>query len=186
MGAWLIELISNFVDITGNPTIDTVIFLFIGIISGLIAFGLVGFISKITGNYNSRSMSDLHWSIRFILFAAMTYLFVLIARAIKWVFTPPGLYYLIGVVVIIISVICILIFKKPVNEEADELMEDETESVKIEETVKDNPINKNVNKCPYCGGLLVERQGPYGNFLGCSNFPNCKYTRNYNLGGRND
>ena len=29
--------------------------------------------------------------------------------------------------------------------------------------------------CPKCGGKLVERDGPYGRFLGCSNYPKCKY-----------
>ena len=31
--------------------------------------------------------------------------------------------------------------------------------------------------CPYCGADLVERTGPYSRFLGCSNYPRCKYTR---------
>ena len=30
--------------------------------------------------------------------------------------------------------------------------------------------------CPRCGGQLVSRKGRYGTFLGCSNYPNCKYT----------
>ena len=30
--------------------------------------------------------------------------------------------------------------------------------------------------CPQCGGMLVERQGPYGSFFGCSNYPICKFT----------
>lgn len=30
--------------------------------------------------------------------------------------------------------------------------------------------------CPKCGGNLVKRRGQYGEFLGCSNYPNCKYT----------
>ncbi|MBO7489515.1 MAG: NERD domain-containing protein [Bacteroidales bacterium] len=30
--------------------------------------------------------------------------------------------------------------------------------------------------CPRCKGRLVERQGKYGKFLGCSNYPNCKFT----------
>ena len=36
-------------------------------------------------------------------------------------------------------------------------------------------INK---KCPECGGTLVFREGCYGEFLGCSNYPRCKYTAN--------
>ncbi len=31
--------------------------------------------------------------------------------------------------------------------------------------------------CPKCGGALIKRQGKYGNFIGCSNFPRCKYTK---------
>ena len=27
-----------------------------------------------------------------------------------------------------------------------------------------------------CNGRLVEREGKNGKFLGCSNFPKCKYT----------
>lgn len=30
--------------------------------------------------------------------------------------------------------------------------------------------------CPRCKGKLVERQGKYGRFLGCSNYPRCKFT----------
>lgn len=30
--------------------------------------------------------------------------------------------------------------------------------------------------CPKCGGTLVLRNGKYGRFYGCSNYPKCKYT----------
>ena len=30
--------------------------------------------------------------------------------------------------------------------------------------------------CPKCGGTLVLRNGRYGRFYGCSNYPNCKFT----------
>ncbi len=32
------------------------------------------------------------------------------------------------------------------------------------------------NLCPRCGGNLVERKGKNGCFIGCSNFPKCRYT----------
>lgn len=32
--------------------------------------------------------------------------------------------------------------------------------------------------CPKCGGTLVERKGRYGKFLGCSNYPQCRFTYN--------
>ncbi len=30
--------------------------------------------------------------------------------------------------------------------------------------------------CPECGGTLLLRQGPYGSFYGCSNYPSCRFT----------
>lgn len=34
----------------------------------------------------------------------------------------------------------------------------------------------NAIRCGECGGEMVNRQGPYGKFLGCINFPNCTNT----------
>ena len=31
--------------------------------------------------------------------------------------------------------------------------------------------------CPECNGILVKRNGKHGFFLGCKNFPKCKYTK---------
>ena len=48
-------------------------------------------------------------------------------------------------------------------------------------------IRQNVDKnkravmqgiCPKCGGKLVYKKGKYGRFQGCSNYPNCRYTKN--------
>ncbi len=33
-------------------------------------------------------------------------------------------------------------------------------------------------KCPECGSELVKRQGRFGEFISCSAFPKCKYTKN--------
>ncbi len=37
---------------------------------------------------------------------------------------------------------------------------------------------ENESKCPKCGGTLVIREGKYGEFIGCSNYPKCKFTSN--------
>ncbi len=49
---------------------------------------------------------------------------------------------------------------------------------------KEHIENINLNKeeydsniCPKCGGKLVERDGKYSKFIGCSNYHKCKYTR---------
>ncbi len=33
-------------------------------------------------------------------------------------------------------------------------------------------------RCPRCGGKLIMREGKYGVFYGCSNYPKCKFTYN--------
>ena len=42
--------------------------------------------------------------------------------------------------------------------------------------------------CPLCGAELVKRYGKYGLFYGCSNFPDCRYTKEieYSDKGYND
>lgn len=37
---------------------------------------------------------------------------------------------------------------------------------------------KAVPKCPKCGNVMRKRTGKYGEFLGCSGFPDCRYTMN--------
>lgn len=32
--------------------------------------------------------------------------------------------------------------------------------------------------CPRCGGKLIKKTGKYGDFIGCSNFPKCRYINN--------
>lgn len=33
------------------------------------------------------------------------------------------------------------------------------------------------NQCPDCNSLMVSRNGKYGEFLGCTNYPDCRGTR---------
>lgn len=37
---------------------------------------------------------------------------------------------------------------------------------------------KSVRKCPKCGNFLKRRNGKYGEFLGCTGYPDCRYTEN--------
>lgn len=47
----------------------------------------------------------------------------------------------------------------------------------IKDKIKDidNKVNNMI--CPKCGGVLVTRNGKYGTFIGCSNYPKCRYTQ---------
>ena len=33
----------------------------------------------------------------------------------------------------------------------------------------------NEGRCPRCGGILIKRQGIFGHFYGCSNYPKCRF-----------
>ncbi len=62
-------------------------------------------------------------------------------------------------------------------------------SIPIEERLKRQAQNNHIQKIVYdpnlcpepgCGGILKEKNGRYGSFWGCSNYPNCRYTRPIN------
>ena len=40
-----------------------------------------------------------------------------------------------------------------------------------------NKFNLDKMVCPECGSNLVKRNGKFGEFYGCSNYPKCKYTK---------
>lgn len=184
VGTGIIEFIPKIVNITGNPIVDTLIFGIIGVISFSIAFDLVGLIFGSIGKYDSKSMSEFHWIIRVFIFAFLTYVLVKIAQFIRWLFNPPQVHFLLGFIVVVILLVVSLIVhrnKKNITE-----VEKPTEVMVAHKHDKEdkNPIkvvnqnSKNEDYCPYCRGKLVQRKGPYGRFIGCSNFPECKYTRN--------
>ncbi|MBQ9024183.1 MAG: NERD domain-containing protein [Bacilli bacterium] len=78
----------------------------------------------------------------------------------------------------------ILSYKEPIINNVDEIID-----IIIKSNIKDknikkehinnirNNANNNYNKCPKCGGKLVNKKGKYGYFIGCSNYPECNYTR---------
>ena len=45
----------------------------------------------------------------------------------------------------------------------------------INKIKKENEKKIEEGICPKCGSKLVEREGKYGKFLGCSNFPKCRF-----------
>lgn len=44
----------------------------------------------------------------------------------------------------------------------------------VKRNIKRNAISQT---CPKCGGKVVIRNGKYGNFYGCSNYPECSHTK---------
>lgn len=60
------------------------------------------------------------------------------------------------------------------NIKENESREQHTSSVQSLKEQKHRMIANRI--CPKCHSTLVERNGRYGRFLGCSNYPNCKFT----------
>ena len=57
---------------------------------------------------------------------------------------------------------------------------DESVFIKEVDEVHGDDMRKEQYTCPLCGGRLVRRSGPYGDFFGCSNYKTkgCRYIRN--------
>lgn len=59
------------------------------------------------------------------------------------------------------------------------LVGDEYETIHVE-SIEERFIEKETTlrkgRCPRCGGELKLRNGKYGPFYGCSNYPNCRFT----------
>ncbi|MGC8717803.1 MAG: type I DNA topoisomerase [bacterium] len=49
--------------------------------------------------------------------------------------------------------------------------------VQLKEATEKAGINNLLGNCPLCGKPLVEKRGRFGAFIGCSGYPECKYTR---------
>jgi hypothetical protein len=48
------------------------------------------------------------------------------------------------------------------------------------QNIRKNQVQLRNGICPRCGGKLVGRNGRYGKFFGCSNYPKCTFVLNRN------
>lgn len=187
MGKQIIDFIGELVSISGNSTVDSIIFAIIGFISGAVAFGIVGWIFDAIGVYDSDVMSDVHWSIRILVFVILTYMGVKIAQLIKWLFSFQWWIYVIIGAVFIGAIILVHYIKHRISKSktfpivpADEPVPETT----VHAEGKDEPtakVNESRYYCPRCHSKLVKRHGPYGDFYGCESFgkTGCRYTRKF-------
>ena len=173
----ILDLISNIIEITGNSIADNIILAIIGIISFLVAFGIVGMIFDALGIYDSDLMSDCHWWIRIVVFIGLSFICIWIAKFIAWLFSLQWWIYLITGVVIVAIVVLVHVLKHKYS--LKKYKENVKNELAAEEEEKEIPATIDRNHCPRCGGLLVKRHGPFGDFYGCENYPtiNCRYTR---------
>ena len=185
MGKQIIDLIGELVSISGNSTVDSIIFAIIGVISFLVAFGIVGWIFDATGRYDSDLMSDTHWLIRVLVFVGLTWIGVKIAHAIKWLFSFQWWVYVIAGVVFVGIIILLYYIKHRISKSKAQqnipVEESNVETI-VQTERKEEPkltITESKYYCPRCHSKLVKRHGPYGDFYGCESFSKtgCRYTR---------
>ena len=60
------------------------------------------------------------------------------------------------------------------GEEAREKHISSVQDIQQRKLAKELKIENRI--CPICNGTLIQRNGKFGPFLGCSNYPNCKFT----------
>ncbi len=51
-------------------------------------------------------------------------------------------------------------------------------NVEVFEKMKAMMDESDTPTCPKCGSILVKRKGRFGEFFGCGNYPDCRYTQN--------
>ena len=173
MGGFL-DFISNFIEITGNPVADTIILSVIGVIAFVAAFGIVGMIFDALGFYDSDLMSGVHWTIRIVVFLGLSFACIWLAKLIRLLFSFQWWVYLIAGLLLIAGIILVFVLRhKHMKKKAIQVKKEECK------TIEEKTIDK--DHCPRCGGVLVKRHGPYGDFYGCENYSthNCRYTRRF-------
>lgn len=62
------------------------------------------------------------------------------------------------------------------NANVDSLKNRKKHVADIKDRIAENEAKIDNGICPHCGGKLVARNGKYGPFYGCSNYPKCRFT----------
>lgn len=62
-----------------------------------------------------------------------------------------------------------------ISAESNVSKQEHIKNIKTSISIKESKIASGI--CPYCQSRLVERNGKYGNFIGCTNYPRCKFTK---------
>ena len=186
MGQKIIDLIGEIVQISGNSTIDSIIFAIIGLIAFSIAFDLVGLIFDAIGLYDARIMSDVHWLIRVLVFGLITFILVKITQFIAWLCSFQWWVYVIAFVLIVGILVLVYLVKykskkKSFTQNKNPPIEKADESVLETQNTNQAQTADHRYYCSRCGAKLVKRHGPYGNFYGCDSYgkTGCTYTRKF-------
>lgn len=102
-----------------------------------------------------------------------------IVKFFTWLFSIQWWIYVIILILIIGIIVLVHFIKYKHRKKASTLIKKEDSIENNSEEIKEPVDEKSI--CPRCGGLLVKRHGPYGDFYGCENYSskNCRYTRRF-------
>lgn len=90
----IIDFISTVCPITGNGLVDTILFAAIGAIS----FAVAWFVTRVAASgvdYDSDSMSGIHWFVRIVVFVGLFGLVIGIVHLVRWFLSFEWWAYLI-------------------------------------------------------------------------------------------
>lgn len=122
-----------------------------------------------------------------MVFVALTYALIKLGEWLNWLFSFKWWIYLLFFL-FIIGIIVLVFFLKYKYSKRKNLSNIQKEKLKeLKTTEHDVFIESNLNVnyykdfCPRCGGKIVKRHGPFGDFYGCSNYSatKCTYTRKF-------
>ena len=124
----LFNIITEFIEITGNNVVDGILLSIIGLLSFSIAFGFVGKLFDAIGAYDSDIMSYCHWIVRLFVFLGLSWLCIQVLKLINWAFSFDWWVYLIIVVIILAVVILSYWIKHKISKNKKRINENNSES----------------------------------------------------------
>lgn len=68
------------------------------------------------------------------------------------------------------------VYSRLIQKNVRDIVDNKTHVRNIQEKKKEYNKKLDSGICPRCGGNLIKREGKYGYFYGCSNYPKCKFT----------
>lgn len=102
----LFNIITEFIEITGNNVVDGILLSIIGLLSFSIAFGFIGKFFDSIGIYDSDLMSDCHWIVRLFVFLGLSWLCIQVLKLINWAFSFDWwVYLIIGVIILAVVIL---------------------------------------------------------------------------------
>ena len=107
----LFNIITSLIEITKNQHLNLIILFTIGLISFLVAFGIVGAIFETLGIFPSSIMSDVHWAIRLAVFLLLSFFAIVLVKFVAFIINLDWWIHLV-LILLIVSGFLIVFFTR--------------------------------------------------------------------------